>query len=80
MAYSHPSLQRVGPANSDAPTLWTYSSVDTAAVIGASGYFNAAYEDLSLGDRIFSNSDTDGTPTYDTFVVTTRAGGVIDVT
>lgn len=61
MAYTHPSLQRVGPANSDSPTLWTYTtSGDAKAAIDTAGYFNDAADDLTVGDFIFVNASDGG--------------------
>jgi hypothetical protein len=59
MAYSHPGIQRVGPANSDAPTIWSYTSDTTKALTAAADYFLDAYADLTVGDFIM-NYATDG--------------------
>jgi hypothetical protein len=54
MAYSRANLQRVGPQNSNAPTLWTYSDTGSAlTTIDGSGYFNDAADVLQVGDVIF---------------------------
>ena len=79
MAYTHPSLHRVGPANSDAPTIWTYSTTDTAATVDSAQYFNDAVEDLTVGDFIFAATDTGGTPAYGIFVVSSNDGTDVDV-
>jgi hypothetical protein len=52
MAYSHPSLQRIGSAG-DRPVLWTYNSgTDNLAAVTASGYFNDAAKELQVGDVV----------------------------
>lgn len=51
MAYSRTNLQRVGPQNDNAPTLWTFSdTASTLATIDGSGYFNNAADILQVGD------------------------------
>jgi hypothetical protein len=53
MAYSHPSLQRIGPAGAR-PVMWTYDSGDdNLAAVTASGYFDGAADDLQVGDIVF---------------------------
>lgn len=79
MAYTHPNLHRVGPANSDAPTIWTYSTTDTGAVVQVSGYFNDASDDLTVGDLIYAHVDTGGTPAFMLYPVVSNASGVVDV-
>lgn len=78
MAYTHPTLHRVGPANSDAPTLWTYSTTDTAATCDTAGYFNDAADDLTVGDFIFGIFDTGGTATHGILVVNANDGTTVD--
>jgi len=54
MAFDDTKLQRVGPANSNAPTLWTYASgSDAIGTVDGSGYFNNAAPKLQVGDIIF---------------------------
>lgn len=79
MAYSHPSLHRVGPENSDVPTMWMYSTTDTGAVVQAAQYFNDAAADLTVGDLIYAAVDTDGTPAYLLYVVVSNDGTDVDV-
>jgi len=53
MAFTLANLQRVGPQNDNAPTLWCYK--DTGATLAAqdgSGYFNSAAPVLKVGDFI----------------------------
>lgn len=79
MAYTHPNLQRVGPANSDYPTIWTYKTADTAATVDTTGYFNAAAEDLTVGDLIYALTGVGGTLAYMLYPVVSIAAGVVDL-
>lgn len=55
MAYSRATLQRVGPQNDNAPSLWTYSDTgSTLAQIDGSGYMSNAADILKVGDFIFA--------------------------
>ena len=85
MAYARAGLQRVGPQNSGAPTLWTYVTTDALTDVDASGYFNDAADIMQVGDFVFVASSS----TYGIHVVTgnTRdltatppVAGVVDVT
>ncbi len=60
-------------------TLWHYTTTDIATDVDTAGYFNAASENLRVGDRIMAEVDTDGTPAYGDFVVLSNASGVVDV-
>lgn len=54
MSFDASKLARVGPQNSNAPTLWTYASgADAITQVDASGYFNDAADRLQVGDIIF---------------------------
>jgi hypothetical protein len=55
-------LLRVGPQNSNGPTLWTYETADALTAVDAAGYFSAAADKLQVGDWIFArcNSTTFG--------------------
>lgn len=54
MAYSRANLQRVGPQNDNAPTLWTFvDSASTLAQIDGSGYASDAADVLKVGDFVF---------------------------
>lgn len=55
MAFDGSKLLRVGPQNSNGPTLWVYASADALTAIDAAGYFNAAAAQLQVGDFIFAN-------------------------
>ncbi len=79
MAYTHPDLQRQGPANSDYPVAWAYSTPDTQGAVGTSGYFDDASDDLTVGDFIHANVATGGTLVAVIYYVVSNAGGVVDV-
>lgn len=55
MAYelSNP-IRRVGPQNTNGPTLWTYADGDAASVIDDTNYFNQDAAKLQVGDFIFA--------------------------
>lgn len=79
MAYTHPGLHRIGPSNSDAPTLWSYKTADTQATVNTAGYFNGAVKDLTVGDFILAFVDTGGTPQGVLFAVASNDGTDVDV-
>jgi hypothetical protein len=58
MAYSsfNTQMTRVGPANDNCPTIWTYITTDTLTTVAASGYFNALAPKLKVGDLIYVTS------------------------
>ena len=56
MAFSASTLQRMGPQNSNAPSLWTYATADALTAVDAAGYFNDAAGKLQVGDWIFVSS------------------------
>lgn len=57
MAYSRANLQRVGPQNDNAPTLWTFvDSASTLAQIDGSGYASDAADVLKVGDFVFASA------------------------
>lgn len=58
MAYSSAGLQRIGPQNSNAPTLWSYATTDALTTVDGSGYFNDAAALLQVGDWIFVSSSS----------------------
>jgi hypothetical protein len=54
MAYSRENLQRIGPQNSNAPSVFTFKDTDsTITAIDASGYFNDAADILKVNDAIY---------------------------
>ncbi len=60
-------------------TLWHYATPDTAAAVGASGYFNESAHMIRIGDMVMANVDTDGAPAAGIFLVNANAAGVVDV-
>ena len=58
MAYSSAGLQRIGPQNSNAPTIWTYATSDALTTVDGAGYFNSAAGLLQVGDWIFVSSSS----------------------
>ncbi len=59
-------------------TLWHYKTIDSA--ITGTGYFNNAADIMRVGDMIFANVDTDGTPINKIYLVTGVSSGVVTVT
>lgn len=65
MAFSPGTLQRVGPQNRNAPSLYTYKTADTLATVDGSGYFSTeadgvatAAAKLKVGDMIMAYTTT----------------------
>jgi hypothetical protein len=58
MAFSRLALQRIGPVNSTAPTLWTYATSDALTAVDAASYFDGAAANLQVGDWIFVSSSS----------------------
>jgi len=80
MAYSHPTLHRASSsANSDAPTIWTYTTTDSAADLNTAGYFNDASADLNVSDLIYGVTSTGTTAVAALYYVLSNAAGVVDV-
>lgn len=85
MAFSASALQRIGPQNSNAPSIWTYATTDALTAVDAASYFDSAAGKLQVGDFIFVASSS----TYGIHVVTANSRdmtasppveGVVDVT
>lgn len=85
MAYDRTKLQRVGPQNSNAPTIFTYAGTDALSTVDGSGFFDDAADILQVGDWILYSAAS----TYGIFIVNgnTRdltasppVAGVVDVT
>lgn len=76
MALDRTKLQRVGPQNSNAPAVFTYSTTDGLTTVDGSGYFNGAADILQVGDWILCSSSS----TYGICIVNANtydpAGGV----
>lgn len=79
MAYSHPSLNRIG-GQGEGPALWTYSTADVKTTVDGAGYFNAAANDLAVGDVIIARTGVGGTMQLWLLYVASNSGGVVDVT
>lgn len=60
-------------------TLWHYTTADVGGDVDTAGYFNPAADMLRVGDMIFANVDTDGTPGAGIFLVNGNTSGVVDV-
>ena len=58
MAFSRSTLQRVGPQNSGAPTLFMYATSDALTTVDGAGYFNDAADILQVGDWILVSSSS----------------------
>lgn len=52
MAYTRSKLQRIGPVNRNAPSLYMYTDSANLTAIDATGYFNDAADILNVGDWI----------------------------
>lgn len=77
MAYDPNHLSALTYANGF--TLWHYRTPDLAIDVDTAGYFNAAANMLRVGDFIFINSDTDGSPAHGINIVVSNSGGVVDL-
>ena len=53
MALDATKFSRLGPVNSNSPTIWTYASgADALTTCDGSGYFNSLADRLQVGDVI----------------------------
>lgn len=77
MSYVSKDLSVLAYANGF--TLWHYTTADTAATVDTEGYFNDASDMLRVGDMVFANVDTDGTPAGGIYYVSANASSVVDV-
>jgi hypothetical protein len=77
MAFQARNLSVLAYANGF--TLWHYTTVDAAAAVDSAGYFDAAADMLRVGDMIFANVDTDGSPAAGIFHVNANSAGSVDV-
>ncbi len=76
MAFQSKDLSVLAYANGF--TLWHYTTTDTAAIVDTAGYFNDASDMLRVGDMVFGNTDTDGTPAGGIFIINANATGIVD--
>ena len=58
--------------------IWHYTTTDAKAVVYSANYFNDATKEMNLGDIIFANTSTGGTPEYGIFCVNANSGGAVD--
>jgi hypothetical protein len=77
MDYDPSNLSALAYANGF--TLWHYKTTDLDTEVDDSGYFDEAANMLRVGDFIFANTDTDGSPVHGVFAVLSNSGGVVDV-
>jgi NADH:ubiquinone oxidoreductase subunit B-like Fe-S oxidoreductase len=82
VAYDATALSKV--AELDARnSLWYYVTVDPAATVDTSGYFNSAYDQLRLGDVILRSTRTStitgAVAAMGLHFVIDRAASVVDV-
>jgi hypothetical protein len=59
--------------------IWHYTTADVNTSVDGASYFNAAANEMNIGDVIFANTDTGGTPVYGIFVVNANNGTTVDV-
>jgi len=79
MAFSSAGWNVIGAAKSgNAPSIYTYTSVDAIADVNTSGYFNDLSDTVAVGDIIFVHDSN--TPTMSIVMVASNASGVVDVT
>jgi len=79
MAFARSGLARVSGANSDAGSLWMYSSTDAMTVIRAADYFLDAINEINVNDVIIVASATGGTPVLQFTYCNANDGTTIDV-
>ncbi|MAZ00494.1 MAG: hypothetical protein CMH32_08185 [Micavibrio sp.] len=77
MAFKSSDLSVLAYANTF--TLWHFKTVDTAAEVIASNYFDKAANMLRVNDLIIINVDTDGTPVTNFYIVTDNDGSEVTV-
>ena len=59
--------------------IWHYTTTDASTVVDGSGYFNSMANEMNLGDVIYANTATGGTPVYGQFAVSANDGSTVDV-
>ena len=78
MAFSSAGWNVIGAAKKgNAPSMYTYTSVDAIADVNTEGYFNDLSDTLAVGDIIFVHDSN--TPTMSIVVVLSNTSGVVDV-
>ena len=58
--------------------MWHYTTTDAKATVDSANYFNDATNEMNIGDIIFANTSTGGTPEYGIFCVNANSGGAVD--
>jgi len=76
MAFSSKDLSVLAYANGF--TLWHYTTVDLAADVDTSGYFDTATDMVRVSDMVLAHVDTDGTPASGIYLINANAAGVVD--
>ena len=71
MPFANQNLTKLAGAE---PGLWLYRDTDAVATIVASGFFNAATDNLKQNDVILCVGSTGGTRTIDVICVTSATG------
>ena len=79
MAFARSGLARVSGANTDAGSMWMYSTADAIATVIAADYFLDAINEINLNDLIVVTSSTGGTPAMTFTYVNSNTGSAIDV-
>ena len=76
MAFSSKDLSVLAYAN--VFTLWHYTTVDLAADVYTSGYFDTATDMVRVSDMVLAHVNTDGTPASGIYLINANAAGVVD--
>ena len=77
MAYDSKGLSALSYANGF--TLWHYRTGDAPSSVDNQGYFDVASKMLRIGDFIFVNAGTGGTPSHGVVVVVANDNNSVDV-
>ena len=81
MAFSNTGFATIGASKAgNAPSLYSYATTDAITVVRVAGYFNSIASLLRVGDVIFCNTSTGGTPAMTIVYVNANSGTVVDVT
>ena len=77
MAFSKANLSLVSYSGNGFH-IWHYTTTDAKATIDSANYFNDASSEMNIGDIIFANTSTGGTPEYGMFCVNANSSGAVD--
>lgn len=85
MAFTPKTLTRVANAQGGSNSarynsIWHYTTADTPATVGGAGYFNAAANDLVVGDIILAVCGIGGTVVHTSWGVSANTGTAVTVT